>query len=215
MIRILLVDDHTAFREPFAFMLNREPDLEVVGQVGTLEEARQFQGMVDIAMVDLGLPDGDGVRFVRELRTRNPRISVLVLTGSHEHLGKARSIQAGAAGVLHKSASIADIISAIRRVNAGEYLLTAAEILDLVGRLDQQSEQEREVRQRLARLTPREREVLQALADGLSDRQIGDRLSISVETVRTHMVKILSKLEVDSRLAALVLAVRYKAVTIE
>ena len=215
MIRILLVDDHTAFREPFAFMLNREPDLEVVGQVGTLAEARQFQDMVDIAMVDLGLPDGDGVRFVRELRTRNPRTFVLVLTGSNEHLGTARSIQAGAAGVLHKSASIADIISAIRRVNAGEYLLTAAEILDLVGRLDQQSEQEREVRQRLARLTPREREVLQALADGLSDRQIGDRLSISVETVRTHMVKILSKLEVDSRLAALVLAVRYKAVTIE
>jgi DNA-binding NarL/FixJ family response regulator len=215
MIRILLVDDHVAFREPLAFMLNRESDFEVVGQVGTLANASRFQEPVDIAVVDLGLPDGDGVHLVHELRTRNPHASVLVLTGSNERLGTARAIQAGAAGVLHKSTSIEDLIGAIRRVNAGECLLTVTEIFELVGQLHQRSEQEREPRQRLARLTPREREVLQALADGLSDRQIGDRLSISSETVRTHMVKILSKLDVDSRLAALVFAVRHKAVIID
>jgi DNA-binding NarL/FixJ family response regulator len=215
VIRILLVDDHVAFREPLAFMLNRESDFDVVGQAGALASASQFQEPVDIAVVDLGLPDGDGVNLVHELRTRNPHASVLVLTGSNERFGMARAIQAGAAGVLHKSAGIDEIIAAIRRVNAGECLLSATEILELVGQLHQRSEQEREPRQRLARLTPREREVLQALADGLSDRRIGDRLSISSETVRTHMVNILSKLDVDSRLAAVVFAVRHKAITID
>lgn len=216
MIRILLVDDHASFRQPLAFMLNREPDFTVVAQAGSLAEARSLLNEeIDVAVVDLVLPDGNGAKLVWDLRTANSHSQVLVLTASVDRRDLARAVEAGASGVMNKSARIEEIISAIRDLSAGEPLMSPRELVDLLRLAVQQREQDRDAELALGRLTPREREVLQALAEGLNDREIGQQLHVSTETVRTHMVNILSKLGVESRLQALVFALRHGAVTIE
>ncbi len=116
MNRVLLVDDHATFREPLAFMFEREPDFEVVAQAGSLTEARCVLEGADLAVVDLDLPDGDGTELLGELRSANPRGMVLVLTASSEREAHARAVEAGAAGVLHKSVRIGDVIEAARRL---------------------------------------------------------------------------------------------------
>lgn len=218
MIRILLVDDHALFRQPLSFMLEREPDMTVAGQAGTLAEARravQSAGGVDVAVVDLGLPDGDGVELIRDLRALNPHALVLVVTAQADRWRWAEALEAGAAGVLHKSASLDQIIDAIRRLHAGEYLLSPGELLELLRLAGERRARDAGARAALGKLTPRERDVLQALAEGLSDKEIAQHLHISVETVRTHMVNILGKLGVESRLQALIVALRHGFVKIE
>ncbi|MDQ3780318.1 MAG: response regulator [Chloroflexota bacterium] len=116
MIRILLVDDHASFRQPLAFMLGREPDLEVIGQAGSLAEARQLLDDADLALIDLDLPDGDGVDFIVDLAATNPHTTALVLTGSACPNHHARAMAAGAAEVLPKSVTIDDVIHAVRRL---------------------------------------------------------------------------------------------------
>jgi DNA-binding NarL/FixJ family response regulator len=124
VIRVLLVDDHAAFREPLSFMFNREPEFEVVGQAGSLAEARNMLELgVDVAVVDLDLPDGDGARLIGELHAANPQSMTLILTASAERGTHARVIEAGAAGVLHTSVYIREVIEAVRRLEAGEALL--------------------------------------------------------------------------------------------
>lgn len=214
MIRVLLVDDHASFRQPLAFMLEREPDITVAGQAGSVAEARPLLRGVDVAVIDLALPDGDGAALIDELRRVNPRAVALVLTASADRRHLARAVEAGAVGVMHKAAGVAEIIAAIRRLGAGEWLLSPREIVEMLRLAGQEREQSREAQAALARLTPREREVLEALAEGLSDRAIAARLYISPETVRTHMASILSKLGVQSRLQALVFAIRHGAVRI-
>ena len=215
MIRLLLIDDHAAFRQPLAFMLDREPDLSVVGQAGSVAEARQVTTKFDVAVVDLTFPDGSGVDLVRSLRSSNPSGSVVMLTASQDHSARAMAVEAGAAGLLHKSASLAEIIDAVRKLGAGEQLLDLEETIVLLRLAGQQRERDRAAQQAIAQLTPREREVLATLTDGMTDREIGQCLNISAETVRTHMVNILHKLGVESRLQALVFAARHGAVKIE
>jgi DNA-binding NarL/FixJ family response regulator len=215
MIRVLLVDDHASFRQPLAFMMEREPDFKVVAQAGSLAEARRVLQGVDVALVDLELPDGNGVDVVRELRATNPQGMVLVLSAVTNRVQLAQAVEAGAAGVVHKSARISEIIDAVRRLSEGEQLLSSGEVIEMLRLVGEQRERGREAQSALARLTKREREVLQALAGGLNDKEIAERLQISAETARTHMVNILAKLGVDSRLQALVFAVRHGAVTID
>lgn len=215
MIRVLLVDDHASFRQPLAFMLDREPGLAVVAQAGSLAEARGAPGGIDVALVDLDLPDGDGATLVRELRATSPGVAVLVLTAAGDRAEHARAVEAGAAGVLHKSARLAEIVAAVRRLAAGEPFYTPADLIELLRLAGRRREADRDAQAALARLTPREREVLQALADGLADKEIARRLGVSAETVRTHMVNLLGKLGVESRLQALVFAVRHGAVRID
>ena len=217
MTRILLVDDHLAFRQALAFMLNREPDLDVVAEAGSLAETRSQLddgAVIDVAVVDLFLPDGSGIELVRDVRARNSHAAVLVLTGSSDQRDIAFSVEAGAGGVLHKSATLDEIIAAIRRLAEGGFLVPVDEIVALIRRAGQDRARDLHAQQLLGSLTPREREVLAALALGLNDRQIAEQLSISTETVRTHMVNLLAKLEVESRLAALVFAVRHGAIAI-
>ena len=212
MIRVLIVDDHVLFRESLAFLLQREPDITVNGQAGTLAEARGLLRGVDIALIDLNLPDGNGQELIRELHALSPHGTALVLTGSMARQEAARAVEAGAAGVLQKSASSAALLSAVRRLSAGESLLAPREVSELLGETTQEREREREARAVLGQLTEREREVLQVLSEGLSDKEIAQRLHVSLQTVHTHMAHILSKLGVESRLRALVYAARYGAV---
>ena len=137
--RIMLVDDHTSFRQPLAFMLEREPDLTVVAQAGSLAEAREvLRGAhedgpeVDVAIVDLELPDGFGTEFVAELLADDPDVHVLVLSAFSDKGTLALAVEAGAAGVLHKSSRIDDITDAVRRLRSGEQLLSQREVIEAV-----------------------------------------------------------------------------------
>ncbi|MDZ4718264.1 MAG: response regulator transcription factor [Roseiflexaceae bacterium] len=214
MIRVLLVDDHTAIRQALAFLFAQDQHFNVVGQAGTLAEARILLTDVDVAIVDLDLPDGNGVDLIHDLHAQNPKGMVLILTASSDRLHHARAVEAGAAGVMHKSAQAAEIIDATRRLSEGEFLLTPTQIIELMHLAGQHREQNRDAQNSFARLTPREREVLRALAQGLSDKEIAQQLQISHETQRTHIVNLLGKLGVHSRLEALVFALRHGIVTI-
>ena len=215
MIRVLIVDDHAMFRESLAFMLQREPDVTVIGQAGTLAEARGLLIGVDVALIDLDLPDGNGRELIRGLHALNPHGTALVLTGSTARPEVARAVEAGAAGVLHKSVSTAALLSAVRRLSAGESLLAPREVVGLLGEATQDRERTSAARAALGRLTEREREVLQALAEGLADKEIAQRLHVSLQTAHTHVAHVLGKLGVESRLQALVLAVRYSAIRLD
>jgi len=199
-------------------MFDRETEFKVIEQASTLAEARGLSGEsleeVDVAIVDLGLPDGDGLDLIEDFSSSKPRITTLVLSASLEPGRLARAVEAGASGVLHKSTSIMEIVDAVRRLKAGEALLSSSEIIEMLRLISRERQQEHEVRQAIEKLTPREREVLRLLAEGLESKEIADRLKITVETERTHMVNILHKLNVHSRLQALVFAARYGLVQI-
>lgn len=216
MQRILLVEDHASFRQTLAILFEHEPEFEVVGQAGTLAEARRVLQSVetDLAVVDLSLPDGEGVELIEELGDAGPSLTTLVLTASVDRGDHARAVEAGAAGVLHKSADVDEIIDAVRRLAMGETLLSSGEITELLRLAVRRREQEIRVKSAVERLTPREMEVLQALSEGLSNKEIAGRMHISVETERSHMMNILTKLGARSRLQALVIAARHGIVDI-
>ncbi len=218
-IRIMVVDDHDTFRDPLAFMLQREPDLTVVARPRSLAEAGELLGSgglaVDVAIVDLNLPDGSGTDLIRALRASRPRAKALVLSAISEQRYLAEAIEAGAAGVMHKSSPMSDLVEAVRRLAAGEQLLSQQDVIEALRLIVRERESHREAQALSEKLTSREREVLQALAEGLSDKEIAQRLHVGVGTVHSHVANILSKLEVSSRLQALVFAVRHGLVTIE
>ena len=209
-IRLLLVDDHPTSREPLAALLGREADLAVVGEAGSLAEARALLARiaVDVAVVDLELPDGSGVELIRDLCRANPAAAALVLTASRDRAQHARAVEAGAAGVLTKAARTREIVEAVRRLHAGEPLISPREAVELLRLAGAERERGAAERQALGRLTPREQEVLRLLAEGLDNKAIAERLSVSPDTARTHVVKLLAKLGVESRLQAALLALR-------
>jgi len=209
--RILLVEDHASFRQALAFMFEREEEFAVVGQAGSLAEARQFlngsPGETDVAVCDLALPDGDGFDLIEELAA-NGKVITLVLSASLEPARFARAVEAGASGVLHKAAAIGDIVEAVKLLRDGEALLSPDEVIEMLRMVSRQRQEQLEAQRAIDRLTRREREVLQALAEGLDSKDIAEKLHVTVETERTHMVNILNKLGVHSRLQALVFAAR-------
>jgi DNA-binding NarL/FixJ family response regulator len=212
-VRVLLVEDHTAVREAIAGQFAREPGFEVVGQAGSLAEARDLiTEQVDVAVVDLGLPDGDGSELIRDLRQANPRAHALVLTATLDRAQVARAVESGASATLDKTAHLDEVLDAVRRLRAGETLLDLDEVAALLRIAGTRREREREERLALERLTLREREVLQALADGLNSQAIADRLQITTRTQRNHVANILTKLGVHSQLQAVLFALRHGVV---
>jgi len=212
----LLVEDHASFRQTLAFVFDREAEFEVVAQAGSLAEARQvIDGLeADLGVMDLSLPDGEGIELIKDLREANPHFAALVLTASLDRAEHARAVESGAAGILHKSAGVDEILDATRRLGEGETLLSQEELIALLRLAGQSREEEREARASIEQITPREREVLQALAEGLSNKEIAAKLHVSVDTERTHMMNILNKLGVHSRLQALLFAARHSLVEI-
>jgi DNA-binding NarL/FixJ family response regulator len=216
MQRILLVEDHASFRQTLAFVFDQQPEFEVAAQAGTLAEARLAMdgSEADLGVIDLTLPDGEGTELIGELREANPLFAALVLTASLDRTEHARAVEAGAASVLHKSADVDAILDATRRLGEGETLLSEEELLALLRLAGQNREEEVEARASIEQITPREKEVLQKLAKGLSNKEIAAKLHMSVDTERTHMMNILNKLGVHSRLQALVFAARHGLVEI-
>jgi len=215
-IRLFLIDDHLSFRRAVGIMLDMEPDLRVVAQASTLAEARAVlrdrDAEFEVTLVDLDLPDGSGIPLIHELRVRNPEAMILVLTGNTSPRDRAFAVEAGAVAVLHKSLDVGDIAAAIRRACEGEALISPRETVELLRAASRLRTDEQASRSALERLTGREREVLQELADGLSDKQIAERLGVSAKTARGHVVNLLGKLGVDSRLQAVILAAKLGAV---
>ena len=199
-------------------MFERETEFRVVGEAGSVAEARELSGEslrgVEVAVVDLNLPDGDGLELIEDFSSREPQIVTLVLSASLEPGRFARAVEAGAAGVLHKATPIKGIVDAVRQLKAGEALLSPAEIFDMLRVVGRERQEQKAAREAIERLTPREIDVLKALAEGLESREIAEKMNITVETERTHMVNILHKLGVHSRLHALVFAVRHGIVEI-
>ena len=212
MIRILLVEDHITVREVIAFVLDRETDLEVVAQATTIAETRQIEEDFDVAIVDLGLPDGEGADLIRELHEEDPTRVILVLSAYTQLIEYAKAVEAGASAFLDKTTPLDEIASFIRRLGSGEELLSSAETVELLRLVNTARTKELAGQQAVLRLSRREKEVLQCLAEGLSDHEIAKRLRISFETERTHIGRIFAKLEVNSRLQALVFAMRYSVV---
>jgi two-component system nitrate/nitrite response regulator NarL len=216
-VRVLLVEDHTAVRESLASTFEREAGFNVVGQAESLAEARQMlheAEPVDVAVVDLGLPDGYGADLIKELREASPQAQALVLSASLDRAEIARAVERGAAGVLHKTTHLDEVVEAVLRLRAGETLLPIEEVVELLRFASTRREEEYEARIAIARLTSREIEVLQVLAEGLDGERIAERLHISLRTERNHMSNILAKLGVHSQLQALVFALRYGVVEI-
>lgn len=215
MNRVMLIEDHDSFKQALAIVLDREPGFEVVGQAGSVAETMEFRDIeADVAIVDLGLPDGDGVDVIWQLREANPATKALVLSASIDRAEIARAVEAGASGVLHKSSSVAEVLDALKRLVAGEVLLPPDEVVDFLRLAGQERERRHLEQLAIMKLTNREREVLEALADGLNSKQIAERLNMTIETERTHVVNILKKLKVHSRLEAVVFAVRHGVVEI-
>jgi DNA-binding NarL/FixJ family response regulator len=217
MIRIILVDDHATLREALVILLDREPDMMVVGEAGSVSETQQLlanEVPADVAVVDLTLPDGQGTDVVQAFLESRAVMAVLVLTALDELHDRARAVAAGALGVLHKSVPTADIIAAIRRLHRGEALFTPGQIIELLRAEGDHLEKERNAQLVLSQLTPREVEVVRVLAEGLSDKEVADRLCIASKTVRVHVTNILDKLGLESRLQLVLFAARHGLVDV-
>jgi DNA-binding NarL/FixJ family response regulator len=169
---------------------------------------------VDVAVIDLGLPDGYGGDLIKELRKVSSRAQAIVLSSTLDHADLARAIESGAAGTLDKAAHLDEIVQAVRRLRAGETLIPVDEVVELLHFAEKRRVQERDDRAAIEDLTAREREVLQALAEGVDAKEIADRLHITLRTERNHVANILAKLGVHSQLQAVVFALRYEIVTV-
>jgi two-component system response regulator DevR len=215
-IHLLLLDEQIAFRELLALRLAQEPDFTVVAEGSSLAEVGQVLSRVavDVALIELVLPDGSGVELIRDLRAVHREARVLVLTASEDRHEHVAAFVAGASGVLHKTCRAAEIITAIRQLCAGEVLISPREAVDLVRLVRQQREAERTAQHLITQLTPREHQLLQLLAEGLHDAAMAERLGISPKTVRNHMAHVLDKLGVHSRPQALLLAAHHGLVTL-
>jgi PAS domain S-box-containing protein len=210
--RVLLVDDHAAIREAMALSFAEDAEFVVVGQAGSLTEARTMLDGIDVAIIDLALPDGYGADLIPELRAASPRAQALVLSAHVDRAARARAVQSGAAGVLDKATHLHEVVAAVRRLRAGEAMIPLDEMVELLRFAGRERERHADERRLAESLTPRELEVLQLLADGLDSQRIAARLHISPRTERNHVANILAKLGVHSQLEALVFALRHQIV---
>jgi NarL family two-component system response regulator LiaR len=206
-IRILIADDHGVVREGLRTYLQLQDGLEVVGEAADGEAAiREAERLApDVVLMDLVMPKLDGVGAMRELRARLPRTRVIVLTSFADDERLLPAVQAGAAGYLLKNVQPAELARAVRLAHAGETMLDPSVATKLVDALAQPPG---EPARPLERLTPREREVLELIGRGLSNKRIAFELGLSEKTVKTHVAHVLSKLGVADRTQAAVHAVR-------
>jgi DNA-binding NarL/FixJ family response regulator len=198
MIRILCVDDHALVREGIALIIERQPDMQLVGSVSTGEEAIEcFRREVpDVTLMDLQLATISGVDAIEAIRRTHPRARIIVLTmyDAEEHVYRAMS--AGAATYLLKDTLSADLVRVIREVHSGDFTVSAGVDAAL------------QTRARHPALTPREIQIMYLVAEGKRNKEVAHALAISEETVITHLKNIFAKLAVNDRTAALSVAIR-------
>jgi len=206
------VDDHQLLTDSLARLLDNEPDLHVVGIAGSVAEAKQLaRERMDVVLMDYRLPDGTGAEATRAIKARWPTARVVMLTAVQDDETVLESIQAGADGYLTKDRAVEEVVAAVRAAHAGETLLPRSVIIGIAQRVATAQERVPE-RPAIEPLTPRELEVLRALSEGLATPDICDRLSISRNTLRTHVQNTMVKLHVHSKLEAVTVALRYRII---
>lgn len=203
-VRVVLVDDHPVVRSGLRAWLDSRDGIEVAGEAETVRDAISLVMAMqpDVVVLDLKLPDGSGLDVLRRIRAAEDPPGVVILTSFGEDRDIVEAVERGADGFLHKDAAPAEIESAIRAVARGERALSPRATSALVEGV------RRGRPAAIDELTPREREVLGLLADGRSNADIADELTISIKTVKTHVSSILRKLDVDDRTQAALEAVR-------
>jgi DNA-binding NarL/FixJ family response regulator len=198
-IRLLVADDHPVVRDGLRAMLATQPDMELVGEAATgtqaVERARALRP--DVVLMDLQMPELDGPAAIAALREQAPEVRVLVLTTFGTDADITRAVDAGATGYLLKDAPREQLFGAIRAAARGEAVLSPSVATRVLGRMRAPAQEA---------LSPRELEILQAVARGLSNKDIGRQLYISEATVKTHLLRVFSKLGVDDRTAAVTVA---------
>lgn len=204
-VRVFLLDDHEIVRRGLKELLESEPDLEVVGEAGTAEEAygRIPATRPDVAVLDVRLPDGNGVEVCREIRSKHPEIACLMLTSFADDEALFAAIMAGASGFVLKQVRGAELVEGVRRVAQGESLLDPSMTARVLDRLRARPEDDE-----LAGLTARERVLLDHIAEGLTNRQIGERMHLAEKTIKNYVSNLLSKLGMSRRTEAAVYAAR-------
>lgn len=203
-IRVFLLDDHEVVRRGLRELLEEEADLEVVGEAGTAAEAvrRIPAARPHVAVLDARLPDGSGIDVCRQVRSIDPSIAALVLTSYDDDEALFAAILAGAAGYVLKQVRGTDLVDAVRRVAAGQSLLDPGVTRRVLDRLRQGPQEPEELR----RLTDQERRILALIAEGMTNRQIGEHLHLAEKTVKNYVSSVLAKLGLERRTQAAVLA---------
>jgi len=206
--RVLLVDDHQLLTDSLARVLDAEGDIEVAGVAATVADAtRMARDRMDVVLMDYRLPDGTGADATRAIKQRWPSTRVVMLTAVGDDETVLQSIQAGADGYLTKDKAVADVVGAVRAARAGETLLPRSVIAGISDRLAAARTRVAE-RPSIGPLTARELQILRAMADGRPMQEICERLSISRNTLRTHVGNIMTKLHAHSKLEAVTVALR-------
>ncbi len=202
--KVFLLDDHEVVRRGLRELFESEDDLTVVGEAATAQEAlaRVPSSNPDVAVLDVRLPDGDGVEVCRDLRSAMPELKCLMLTSFADDEALFSAILAGASGYVLKQIRGSDLVSAVRRVAAGESLLDPSLTRQVMERLRGENVED----ERLARLTTQERKILELIADGKTNRQIADELYLAEKTVKNYVSNLLSKMGFARRTEAAVYA---------
>jgi len=203
-VKVFLLDDHEIVRRGIRELIELEPDIEVVGEAGSAQEAtRRIPALrPHVALLDARLPDGSGLDVCRDIRSVDPEIQGLILTSFNDEDALATAILAGAAGYLLKDIRGPDLVDALRRVAAGERLIDP----DVAQRVRRRWEEDRGGDPRLRTLTPQERRILEHVAEGLTNRQIGEVMFLAEKTVKNYITAVLAKLGMERRTQAAVFA---------
>jgi two-component system response regulator DevR len=202
-VRVFLLDDHEIVRRGLRELLELSGDIEVVGESGSAAEAeRRIPALrPDVCVLDARLPDGSGIDVCRAVRSVDPGLHALILTSYDDDQALRAAVLAGASGYVLKDIKGTDLVSAIRRVAAGEQLISA----EVVARV-RSSFGETSIDPRLRALTPQERRILEHIAEGMTNRQIAEGMFLAEKTVKNYVTSILDKLGMDSRTQAAVFA---------
>ena len=203
--RVFLLDDHEVVRRGLRELLEAEEDMEVVGEAGTAEEAlgRIPATSPNVAILDMRLPDGDGIDVCREVRSRHPEIACIILTSFSDDEAVYAAILAGAAGYLLKQVRGTDLVDGVRRVAKGDSLLDPSVTTRVLERLRHKDDDDP-----LAALTEQERKILELIADGLTNRQIGERMFLAEKTVKNYVSNMFVKMGMSRRTEAAAYAAR-------
>jgi two-component system, NarL family, response regulator DevR len=201
-IRVYLLDDHEVVRRGLRDLLESDGDIEVVGESGLAKEATSRIPALrpDVAVLDGRLPDGSGIDVCRDIRSIDPTIKALILTSYDDDEALFAAIMAGASGYILKQIAGTDLVDAVRRVAAGQSLIDPS----LTARVLERLREGPRATSELAALTDQERRILELIAEGLTNRQIGDELFLAEKTVKNYVSSILSKLGLERRTQAAV-----------
>jgi DNA-binding NarL/FixJ family response regulator len=215
MTRVLIADDDHLMRAGLAELLSGEPQIEVVGQASTGREAVSGGQRLnpDVVLMDVRMPDLDGIEATRELTRVAPSARVLILTTFEQDDYVFGALRAGASGFLLKRTRPEELIAAVRTIAAGDSLLSPSVTRRVIDRMAKQPTPELADRTRLEELTPREREVFDLLARGLSNREIAAELVVEESTIRTHVKRILMKLGLRDRVQVVIFAYETRSIT--